>query len=99
MLSGSTLWDLDVISVVNKCKETYQDEDIVVDILLTSEKTLPIIDAHSLTGINMLWRYLEISSYYTAMDGLLRAKYAFPDITFRNIVSPSARLPSSIKPL
>ena len=99
LLSGSTLWDVDIMSVVNKCKETYQDEDIVLDVLLTSQRTLPVIDAHGLTAVNMLWRYLEISSYYTAVDGLLRAKYAFPNITFRNIVSPSERLPSSIKPL
>ena len=33
---GSTIWDLDVFSSVNKCLETHAPEDIVVDILLTN---------------------------------------------------------------
>jgi predicted acylesterase/phospholipase RssA len=35
---GSTIWDLDIFSAVNKCLETHAPEDIVVDVLLTSTK-------------------------------------------------------------
>lgn len=37
---GSTIWDLDVFSVVNKCQETHADADIVVDVILTTEHDL-----------------------------------------------------------
>lgn len=33
------------------------------------------------------------------MDGLLRAEFAYPNVNFRSIISPSGKLPSSIYPL
>ena len=96
---GSTIWDLDIFSVVNKCQETHADEDIVVDVVLTSEKTLSTVDASEYKSLQMLWRYLAVSRYYSNMDGLLRAQFAYPNVTFRNVVAPSADLPSSIYPL
>ena len=47
----------------------------------------------------MLFRYLEISSYYNSMDGLLRAKFAYPNVTFRYVIATSATIPSSLYPL
>jgi len=96
---GSTIWDLDIFSVVNKCQETHADEDIVVDVLLTSEKTLSTVDASDYKSLQMLWRYLQVSRYYSSMDGLLRAQFAYPNVTFRNIIAPSTDLPSSLYPL
>jgi hypothetical protein len=47
----------------------------------------------------MLFRYLEISSFYNAMDGLLRAKFAYNGVNFRYIISPSGSIPASINPM
>ncbi len=97
---GSTIWDLDIYSVVGRCQELgYSDEDIVVDVFLTSEKTLKTVDASDYHSIQMLWRYLEVSRYYSNMDGLLRAQFAYPNVNFRHIVAPSAEMPSSWYPL
>ena len=97
---GSTIWDLDIFSAVNKCiDDGFAASDIVVDVAMTSAKTLKVVDASNYKSIHMLWRYLEVSRYYSSMDGLLRAQFAYPDVTFRNIVSPSADLPSSLYPL
>ena len=97
---GSTIWDLDIFSVVNHCQDLgFADEDIVVDVILTSEKNLKQVDASNYKSIQMLWRYLAVSRYYSNMDGLLRAQFAYPNVDFRHIVSPSADLPSSIYPL
>ena len=97
---GSTIWDLDIFSVVNKCQDMgFADEDIVVDVVLTSEKTLSIVDASGYHSIQMLWRYLEVSRYYSNMDGLLRAQFAYPEVNFRNVVAPSTDMPSSWFPL
>ena len=97
---GSTIWDLDIFSVVNQCQAMgYADKDIIVDTFLTSEKTLKVVDASDYKSIQMLWRYLEVSRYYSNMDGLLRAQFAYPDVTFRHTVAPSTSMPSSWYPL
>ena len=97
---GSTIWDLDIYSVVGRCQELgYADEDIVVDVFLTSEKTLKTVDASDYHSIQMLWRYLEVSRYYSNMDGLLRAQFAYPNVEFRHVVAPSGEMPSSWYPL
>lgn len=97
---GSTIWDLDIFSVVNQCQAMgYADKDIVVDTILTSEKTLKVVDASNYKSIQMLFRYLEVSRYYSNMDGLLRAQFAYPDVTFRHTLAPSAEMPSSFYPL
>ena len=52
--SGSTVWNLDIFSVVNKCLETVASKDIVVDVILTSEKTLKQVDASNFNTIQVL---------------------------------------------
>lgn len=47
----------------------------------------------------MLFRYLEISSFYNSMDGLLRAKFAYQKANFRYVISPTGSIPSSLYPL
>jgi len=77
----------------------FDDANIVVDVIMTSEKTLKTVDASGYHSIQMLWRYLEVSRYYSNMDGLLRAQFAYPNVNFRNVVAPSAEMPSSWYPL
>ena len=96
---GGVVWGIDIFSAVNECLKTHSQANTVVDVLLTSAKNLKKVDASNYLSINMLWRYLEISRYYGNMDGLLRAQFAYPDVTFRSIVSPTKDLPSSTIPL
>lgn len=46
----------------------------------------------------MLARYLQIHSYYHAMDAIQKAKFAFKDVNFRHLVMPSEKISSSRKP-
>jgi predicted acylesterase/phospholipase RssA len=96
---GSVIWDLDIFSAVNKCLETHSDTDVVVDVIMTSRKTLKTVDASNFNALQMLFRYLEVARYYGVMDSLLRAQFAYPHINFRYLVSPTADLPSSLYPL
>lgn len=96
---GSVIWDLDIFSAVNKCLETHAQADIVVDVLLSSEKTLKTVDASNYNSVQMGIRFLEVSRYYGAMDGLLRAQFAYPEVQFRHVISPSGELSSSHLPL
>lgn len=97
---GSAVYDLDIFSAVNNCfAKGFKQADIVIDVLLTSAAGLKQVDAHDYKSINMLFRYLEISSYYSSMDGLLRAKFAYPQANFRFAIAPSKALPTSWYPL
>lgn len=75
---GSAVWDIDIFSAVNRCKaKGFAEKDIVIDTILTSSANLAEVDAEDYKSIQMLFRYLEISNYYNAMDGLLRAQFAY----------------------
>ena len=86
---GSVIWEFDIFSAVNKCLETHADTDVVVDVVLTSRRTLKTVDASNYNALQMLFRYLEIARLYRSMDSLLRAQFAYPHINFRYIVSPT----------
>lgn len=96
---GSLIWDVDLFSIVNQCMLTHAMEDIVVDVVLTEEKTLRAIDASDSVTYQVLLRAGRIIRYETQMDGLLRAEFAYPRIQFRNIIAPSAKLPETKLPL
>jgi len=97
---GSAVWDIDIFSTINRCKELgFAPEDIIVDVLMTSGANLKDVKAEDYKSIGMLFRYLEISSFYNSMDGLLRAKFAYPTVTYRYVVTPSGSIPSSLFPL
>mmetsp|Transcript_73248 Transcript_73248/g.101623 ORF Transcript_73248/g.101623 Transcript_73248/m.101623 type:complete len:111 (-) Transcript_73248:430-762(-) len=83
---GSVVWDLDIFSVVNKCLETHKESDIVVDVIMTSSDKLKEVEAESYHSMSMLFRFRAISSFYGSMDGLVRAQFAYPDVTFRYVV-------------
>jgi hypothetical protein len=70
-----------------------------VDVILTSSANLKDVEAADYKSISMLFRYLEISSFYNSMDGLLRAKFAYKGVDFRYVISPSKSIPSSLNPM
>lgn len=97
---GSAVYDIDIFSAINKCMDDgYNEEDVVVDAVLTSSAELKTVEAQDYKSIGMLFRYLEISSYYSSMDGLLRAKFSYPKAQFRFAITPTKSLPSSLYPL
>jgi len=99
-VDGAAVWDLDVFSAINQCTEQgFAHEDIVVDVVMTSSASLKHVEATSFTSIQMLFRYLEVSSFYSSMDGLLRAKFAYQGVNFRYVIAPTDAIPSSIFPL
>lgn len=97
--AGSVIWDLDIFSAVNKCLETHADTDVVVDVVLTSRRSLKTVDASGFNVLQMAIRALEVVRLYRSMDSLLRAQFAYPNINFRTIISPTSDLPSSLYPL
>jgi len=97
---GSAVWDIDIFSAINRCKESgFSDQDIIVDVIMTSSANLKDVQNKNEKSVDLLFRYFEISSYYNAMDGLLRARFAYPNVTFRYVISPTRSIPTSGYPL
>ena len=87
--SGEVVWNLDLFSVVNNCKKAgFPEDHIVVDVLMTTMSKLEHVDTRNFKSWQMIRRYLDISSHYSMMDGLLRAKYGFPHVSFRHVITP-----------
>lgn len=97
---GSAVYDIDIFTAINKCLDKgFTEENVVVDVVLTSSANLKEVDAEDYHSLGMLFRYLEISSFYSSMDGVLRAKFSYPNVNFRYAISPTKTLPSSKFPL
>jgi len=97
---GSAVWDLDIFSAINRCTEKgFQNSDIIVDVIMTSAANLKSVQAEDYKSIQMLFRYLEISSFYNSMDGLLRARFAYDGVHFRCVITPSDNIPSTLNPM
>lgn len=86
---------------MNECLERTggKEEDVVVDVIMTTADSLEKVDASKYTSLEMLYRFAEISEYYGSLDGLLRAKFAYKNVNFRNIISPSKGLAWTFTPL
>lgn len=97
--SGSVIWDLDMFSPINKCRETHADSDIVLDVVLTSRKSLKPKDASNFNTVQIAIRAAEVIRYYGVMDALLRGQFAYPEVNIRYIISPSDELPHNLYPL
>lgn len=96
---GSAVWDIDIFSAINACKaDGYTNDQITVDVIMTSSANLKNVSAADYKSIQMLFRYLEISSFYNSMDGLLRAQFAYQGINWRYVISPTESIPSSMYP-
>ena len=99
-VDGAAVWDIDIASAVNTCASLgYAADSIVVDVVMTANKALAFEDTTEFNSLQMLYRYLTIARYYGTMDGLLRSQFAYPEIEFRYVISPSAKLPHSHNPL
>jgi len=93
-VDGAAIWDVDIFAAVNRCKaQGYAESDIVIDVILTTDKKLVAEDTTQFKSLQMLYRYIQIARYYGAMDGLTRAIFAYPKANFRYVVGPSTKLP------
>lgn len=96
---GSAVYEIDIITGIEACIDKgFANSNIIVDIILTSEAHLTTVNATNYKSIGMYFRYLEITHFYSQMDGVARARFAFPDVNWRHAVSPSKKLPSSSAP-
>jgi hypothetical protein len=89
LIEGTIKYGVDIISAVTYCQELgYENEDIIVDVIMATYKTLQEVDASNFSTIQSLFRYLSITSYLSVMDQVTNSKHYYPDVTL-NVVTPS----------
>jgi predicted acylesterase/phospholipase RssA len=74
-VDGGVARAVDIASAVNFCKDKMgQDETkITIDIILNGGATFKVDDSSTYKSVKMGLRYLEIRSFYKAMDHIIRA--------------------------
>lgn len=93
---------LDVFGAIANCLNmpgVESDSDIVIDVILNQGANLTRVDARDYTSLGMLFRFIEVYSYYGSMNGLERAKFSHPNVTYRHVIAPTVSLPSSYYPM
>ncbi|CAG9317327.1 unnamed protein product [Blepharisma stoltei] len=96
LVSGHIKFATDILHAVNACYELgYAQKDIILDIVLTSGKSIEVVDTTQYRTLQFLTRYWEITSFYSAMQAILNLGIDFPEVTVRSIVYPQSHLPYS----
>ena len=60
---------------------------------MTTLTELNHVDTTQFKSWQMIKRFVDIQSHYSMMDGLLRARYGFPNVNFRHVIAPKEDLP------
>jgi hypothetical protein len=99
-IEGSSVRTLDVLSAINNCIAAgFNESNIIIDVLLSSPQDFNRVDASDYRSYMMLYRYLQVASYYSSMNGLQRAKFTHPNVNYRFVVAPTETLPSAYIPM
>jgi len=58
-VDGAAVWDIDIPAAINTCSSLgYADENIYVDVLMTTNKAIAFEDTSEFNSLHMLYRYL-----------------------------------------
>ena len=99
-LSGDTIYENDVLSVINRCEQLgYKEEDIVIDTIVSGNRDISEYDSSSANAYDVLRRSFEVFKYYQDMHGIMRAIDGHGKVNFRYVVGPQFKLPSKIIPM
>ena len=93
---GGIKFSLDVTSSIQKCRDLgFADDDIIVDVILCSNKNISKIEAKNLKTYDVLIRSFEVFVSQQAMRDLVEVGQNFPNVTIRYVVRPTKKLPTT----
>lgn len=99
-IDGGIISTYDIGGVVERCRDDgFQDEDIVVDVVLCQALSLEEknITGESTSGV--FSRYYEVMNYVISMHNYYDSRLDYPDVLFRYTVYPESKLPQGTIPL
>jgi Zn-dependent M32 family carboxypeptidase len=89
MMDGGTEWNINLVSVVQKCREQVEsDADIILDIVSCwthTEKPFSV----SMDTFENYYRVKQMQKYFSKMNDVVEFIQAFPDIDFRYYITPT----------
>lgn len=98
--SGDSVYENDVLSVINHCESLgYAEKDIVIDTIVSGMLDVTHFNPKGANSFSILRRSSELFKYYQHMHGILRAKDGHRNVNFRYVIGPSFSLPSKFMPL
>eukprot|EP00347_Sterkiella_histriomuscorum_P008922 403343227 len=98
LMDGGTVWNTNMVSAVDKCKELgFSEKDVLIDILLLNQPSLSKEDrTKDLTAIENYFRRREIAGYYDTLSDVESFKRAQPNVEIRHLFIPSVPLSSGL---
>lgn len=94
-MDGGTVWNTNLVSAVQRCREKVDDDSkITIDIVVCFGYSIDGKYSSSANTVDNYIRYKTIKDYYSSMDDILEFMRAFPDVNFRYYVQPSSPLPT-----
>jgi predicted acylesterase/phospholipase RssA len=100
-MDGGVKISVDLFSGIKKCLDMgFEQENIIVDVVLCQGKSIDNILPDNMKTLDVLMRTLEIFSYDGSMRDIDQIMHeAYPKVTYRYVVKPTAKLPSGSLPL
>lgn len=99
LVHGSIKFSVDILHGIDACHEKgFQDENIVIDVVLDAGKKMKKIDASGYKTLQVLFRYLQIASFDLTNQVVEDAKHDHPKVNIRHVVFPTEALPDSLYP-
>lgn len=73
-LAGSTIYEVDITSIIVNCEELgYDEEDIVIDVIISGAPSITRVLAKHNNAIQNLGRAVDLISHYERLFGVIRA--------------------------
>lgn len=89
-IDGGSVRNLNIEDAINWCKsQGYEEKEIIIDSLLCDNQTISKVDNSNKNSLQMLLRYNEIQSYWSALHYIEDVKHFHPEVQIRYVVGPS----------
>jgi len=96
-MDGGTVWNLNLISAIDRCKEIVDDEsEITIDIVVCHEGEKINTWSDGGSTMNNWLRYDQIRSAKASNQDIYDVMHAFPKINYRYYVAPTGPLASGL---
>lgn len=97
---GGVAHNVDIATAVNHCKDLMGGDEskVTIDIYLNGGGTFRDADVSKYNSLKQGLRYLEIRSFYSSMDMVIRAKDSYKNVNFRYLIAPTSKLETGIIP-
>lgn len=93
---GGVAYGTNLVSAVTRCQEQVDDDSqIILDIVVCGGNQLESWDNPN-NAVNNHQRFSDIQSYYNAVADIYEFMQAFPNVTYRYYVEPSASLGNAL---